>query len=1089
MSTALRAALPLLLALSAGTAAAQNVSLTGGTYTQDFDTLSNVAGSTTNTALPTGWLLTEAGGGARDNEQYAVDTGGLNTGDTYSYGAAGSTDRALGALRSGTLISTFGACFTNNTGGTINAFDIAYTGEHWRLGTAGRNDSLTFQYSTDATSLTTGTWTGMAALDFVTPNNGGTAGARNGNDAANRTAIAATVGGQSIANGASFCIRWNDVDATGADDGLAIDDFSITAGAAAPAPDFSVGITATPGSVSVGEQITVRTTFRNVGQVDLQFMPTVTIIPAGLTFDSITTQNIVGVTDLFCTDVSPNIVCDVLLEAGASFDLVTTHTVTAGATSTLLFEAAGNPPAADTNPANNSASTTVQVVQVLGIHDIQGTGVGSPLPLNTNVVTEGIVTALRSNGYFIQSAPGDEDADPATAEGLFVFTSSAPPAGAVVGNRVRVAGRVTEFSRTPHGFPLTQLGNSTLTVLSTGNPLPPAIVLDASVLSPTVGIDAMGRYQGMRVQLPEAVVVGPTNGFGDFHVTLPGVPRPAREPGVAVLDAVPLPPEKDIPLFDKNPERLRVESTGLVGGTALDLDAGTLLQGMEGVMYYDRGDFSLLLGDSSGVVATGGAFVAAVPAPQPGSVRIGSYNIQNLSGGASVNPDRLSKLSEVFCQYLRLPDVVGLVEIADLATAQRLAQAINTNEFGFCSENPEYVAYLLSTNGTQRLAYLVKTAPVAGGSPRVEVLDVVEHFASELLVAPDGSTTPSLRLFDRPPLQLDAVVHEDNGRSFPITVLLNHTLSLLDVNDLTANATYGTLGNRSREKRRQQAERVSQLVEGITQADATQPLVLIGDYNSFEFSDGYVDVMGIIGGTPAPANQVLVPGTSAITTPLVNLLETVPEEEQYSYVFEGNIQSLDHALVNQAVMESTIPQLHHARVNADFASDLEADPTVPVRSSDHDPLVAELVVPAFIDTDVSARVFPPYGTIRDGSVAVFRTLVTNAGNGPAYDVSVDFTVDAAPDQLMRVTAPGWQCTAPESVDGDTRFSCARNETLAPAQAELIKIELIARRVGALSVLGVQAEASTRSNDLQPANDADGASVPVVGRPNWGGGRF
>ncbi|MDX5465972.1 MAG: hypothetical protein LPJ99_03805, partial [Cyclobacteriaceae bacterium] len=377
-----------------------------------------------------------------------------------------------------------------------------------------------------------------------------------------------------------------------------------------------------------------------------------------------------------------------------------------------------------------------------------------------------------------------------------------------------------------------QLSNSSATILSTGNALPAPVLIDASVLAPNVALDAMGRYQGMRVQLPAAVVVGPTNGFGDFHVTLPGITRPAREPGVAALDAVPLPPEKSIPLFDKNPERLRVESTGLEGGTALNVDAGTELQGMEGVMYYDRGDFTLLLGDHGGVSASGGAFVAAVPAPAEGAVRVASYNIQNLSGGASVDPARLSKLSEVFCQYLYLPDVVGLVEIANLETAQRLADSINTNEFGFCPENPQYQAYLLSTNGSQRLGYLVRTAPV-DGAPRVEVVDVLEHFVDELVVAPDNSTSASLRLFDRPPLQLDAVVNAGAGKTFPLTVVLNHTLSLLDVNNIGSNATYGTTGNRSREKRRQQAERVSQLVEAIQQDDPTRPLVLIGDYNAF----------------------------------------------------------------------------------------------------------------------------------------------------------------------------------------------------------------------------------------------------------------
>jgi len=141
-----------------------NVSLTslGTAYTQDFDTLSNTAGSTTNTLAITGWSLTESGGGARDNEQYAVDTGGSGTGDTYSYGIAGATDRALGGLQSGTLIPSFGVFFDNNTGSTIASLTIAYKGEEWRLGTAGRTDQLDFQYSLDATSLTTGTW-----LDFM----------------------------------------------------------------------------------------------------------------------------------------------------------------------------------------------------------------------------------------------------------------------------------------------------------------------------------------------------------------------------------------------------------------------------------------------------------------------------------------------------------------------------------------------------------------------------------------------------------------------------------------------------------------------------------------------------------------------------------------------------------------------------------------------------------------------------------------------------------------------------------------------------------------------------------------------------------
>lgn len=209
--------------------AAQCVSLTtlGAASTQNFNTLSNTAGSTTNNLTITGWFMTESGGGARDNEQYAVDTGASNTGDTYSYGAAANTERALGGLRTGTLIPLFGACFTNNTGNTITTLNINYTGEQWRLGTEARTDQINFEYSTNATDLVTGTWTARPALNFVTPVTV-TVGAKDGNAAANRTALSNSIPSLSIANGATFWIRWTDTDASGADDGLAVDDFEMT---------------------------------------------------------------------------------------------------------------------------------------------------------------------------------------------------------------------------------------------------------------------------------------------------------------------------------------------------------------------------------------------------------------------------------------------------------------------------------------------------------------------------------------------------------------------------------------------------------------------------------------------------------------------------------------------------------------------------------------------------------------------------------------------------------------------------------------------------------------------------------------------
>ena len=737
---------------------------------------------------------------------------------------------------------------------------------------------------------------------------------------------------------------------------------------------------------------------------------------------------------------------------------------------------------ADGQSRSASASIALSIVTEASIPEIQGAGVGSPLAVGTQVVTEGIVTAVRANGYFIQSAAGEEDNDPATAEGVFVFTNTAPPADAVVGNRVRVAARVTEFSRTPHGFPLTQLSNASLQVLLAGQALPAPVTLDASVLAATSPLAALGRYQGMRVALPSAKVVGSTNGFGDFYVTLPETTRPYREPGIAALDAVPLPAGNTIVRFDRNPERLRVESTGLAGGLPYYVDVGTTVDGMSGVMYYDRGDFTLLIGDNSGLVASGGGTVRAVPVADPDGFRIGSYNIENLSGGANVPVGRLSKLNEVFCQYLRTPDVVGLIEIASLETLQRLASSINSNEFGFCPHSPQYEALLLSQSGSQRLGFLVSKAPAAGGAPRVDVVSVAEEFTAEPLVAPDSSSTGVL--FDRAPLRLEARVTGSNGQVYPVTVLLNHTLSLLDVNSLeTRSDSWLTSGNRSRGKRLQQAVKLSQLVESIQVADPAKPLVLIGDYNAFDFSDGYVDVMGIIAGTPAPAADVLLWAGSAVTRPLLNLTTTLPQSVRYSYVFEGNTQTLDHALVNQAVLDTARPSLYHARVNADFAIDNAADTAVPLRTSDHDPLVVEFEVPTFLDSNVGVdlRTLDDRTHFKADVPVPFFAHVSNTGTHRALDTELTLRINALPGQVSRVAPEGWLCSDPVADGSGTMVFCARELALAPGASETVPLTVRSIRDQARESIRVSATVTTRSREQAAANDNDFVEVRITGK--------
>ena len=206
---------------------ANTVSLTStSTYTQNFDTL---ASSGTSSTLPAGFSFVE--GGSNANTTYTAGTGSGNSGDTYSFGTtAAPTDRALGSLNSGTVTPIrYGACFTNNTSGTLGSIEITYTGEQYRVGgTTATTDTLTFEYSTNATSLTTGTWTPVTQLNFTSPVTSGTAGFLDGNAAANRTTLTYTITGLSIPVGGTFFIRFTDVDVTNPDQGLAIDDLSLT---------------------------------------------------------------------------------------------------------------------------------------------------------------------------------------------------------------------------------------------------------------------------------------------------------------------------------------------------------------------------------------------------------------------------------------------------------------------------------------------------------------------------------------------------------------------------------------------------------------------------------------------------------------------------------------------------------------------------------------------------------------------------------------------------------------------------------------------------------------------------------------------
>lgn len=206
-------------------------------YTQNFDALpaSGTSAWTNDSTLP-GWFHARSGSGTT----IVADAGVSNSGNLYSFGASGDGDRALGSIGSGNAAAGdfyWGVRLQNHTGGTITSLDVAYAGEQWRNGGAtgtAAQQTIAFSYLVGSPNVSgslaefTSPGNAVAALDFTSPITTATAGALNGNLAANRSVRTATIGGLNIPDGAEIMLRWADPNHTGNDHGLSIDDFTVT---------------------------------------------------------------------------------------------------------------------------------------------------------------------------------------------------------------------------------------------------------------------------------------------------------------------------------------------------------------------------------------------------------------------------------------------------------------------------------------------------------------------------------------------------------------------------------------------------------------------------------------------------------------------------------------------------------------------------------------------------------------------------------------------------------------------------------------------------------------------------------------------
>ncbi|GIU81386.1 MAG: hypothetical protein D6687_10895 [Acidobacteria bacterium] len=581
------------------------------------------------------------------------------------------------------------------------------------------------------------------------------------------------------------------------------------------------------------------------------------------------------------------------------------------------------------------------------INKIQGDKNISPL-VGKTVTTRGIVTFVSSRGFYIQTPDSEIDDNPNTSEGIFVFTGDVIPPTATVGNLLEVTGTVTEYRpRNERYFlTITELTNPGIKFISKNNPLPKPVTLTPNDLNPQGKIDQLERYEGMMVKVDSLIVVAPTGGFEDektgkvisngiFFGVLPGTPRPFREPGISLLmwlvDKLP----QTIPYFDMNPELLRVDSGAQGKGTPLDVATGMIVKNLVGIIDYSRRAYTLLVNHDvqKPVIEGQRSFIKASPAG-PRETTVAFFNMENFFDDEKnsenlkeekvlpkeVFQTRLNKASIAVRNVLSMPDVLGVEEVENIKVLKKLAEKINKDAEAAGQGNPAYEAFLEEGNDGRGIdvGFLIKTS-------KVKVIEVKQLAKEEKLKTCFSGVEKDELLYDRPPLMIRVEV-KDEKSPLPLTVIVNHFKSYLGIDD-------EKIGESVRNKRRCQAEWLAKFLVERQKENPSERIVIGGDFNSFQFNDGYNDLIGILMGRPS--QNVLTPSNTAYQTGLINLVDFIDPKNRYSYVFDGSAQALDHILLNKPAQERAL-KFGYARLNADFPRVYANDASRPERLSDHD---------------------------------------------------------------------------------------------------------------------------------------------------------
>ncbi len=581
------------------------------------------------------------------------------------------------------------------------------------------------------------------------------------------------------------------------------------------------------------------------------------------------------------------------------------------------------------------------------IRDVQGAGHLSPLA-GTNVSgVQGIVTAKRSGvsprGFYMQDP--SPDANDATSEGIFVFTSSAPTVN--VGDAVSVSGRVSEFragGATSANLTGTQIGSASgvplvVTAISVNNPLPPTTFIGAGgrippaeiiendaagdvetsgVFDPAVdGIDFYESLEGMRVQVNDAVAVGPRLSFGEIAVVGDdGAFAGLRSPRGAIV----------IRPDDFNPERIIVDDEIFrPAGTTPAANTGDHFAApLRGVVDYSFGNFKVQLTEMP-TVESGGLTQETTAVPADQELAVATFNVLNLSPADTA---QIADLADEIVNNLHSPDLLALEEVQD---------ASGETDDGVTAGAPTFQALIAAIQAAGGPAYDFRQIDplnnqdggVPGGNIRVGFLFQTDRGLS-FIDRPGGDATSPTHVVDRPsgpqltlsPGRIDPnnsawatpeptrkpLAGEFRFRGKKLFVIANHLKS--KTQDQPLFGRFQPPVRSTEAQRHDQAQIVNDFVDDILALDSNASVIVLGDFNDFHFSDALMTLKG---------------------RELTNLTDELPESDRYTFIFDGNGQTLDHILLSKG-----LDQFQHAydivHMNIEFA----------VQASDHDPGIARI---------------------------------------------------------------------------------------------------------------------------------------------------